>query len=52
MILALYAVDCFGCRLAMTRGSVHKIFIVMLSEAKHLFWIPCSLIPSSYRLFL
>ena len=35
MILALYAVDC----LAMTMGSVYKIFIVMLSEAKHLFWI-------------
>ena len=32
--------DCFGYRLAMTRGSVHKIFIVMLSEAKHLFAIP------------
>ena len=37
MILALYTVDCFGYRLAMTRGSVHKIFIVMLSEAKHSF---------------
>ena len=40
MILALYTVDCFGYRLAMTRGSVHKNFIVMLSEAKHLFAIP------------
>ena len=39
MILALYTLDCFGYRLAMTRGSVHKIFIVMLSEAKHLFAI-------------
>ena len=36
MILGLYTVDCFGYCLAMTRGSVHKIFIVMLSEAKHL----------------
>ena len=36
MILALYTVDCFGYRLAMTMGSVHKNFIVMLSEAKHL----------------
>ena len=32
-------VDCFGYRLAMTRGSVHKNFIVMLSVAKHLFAI-------------
>ena len=39
MILALHTVDCFGYRLAMTRGSVHKNFIVMLSEAKHLFAI-------------
>ena len=29
--------DCFGYRLAMTRGSVHKVFIVMLSVAKHLY---------------
>ena len=35
MILALYTVDCFAL-LAMTRDSVHKNFIVMLSEAKHL----------------
>ena len=39
MILALHTVDCFGYRLAMIRGSVHKNFIVMLSEAKHLFAI-------------
>ena len=28
--------DCFGNAKAMTRGSVQKISIVMLSEAKHL----------------
>ena len=36
MILALYTVDCFAL-LAMTRGSVHKVVSVMLSEAKHLY---------------
>ena len=46
MILALYTVDCFGYRLAMTRGSVHKNFIVMLSVSEtslsdsKLLWIP------------